>query len=96
MRFPFPLRLSLPSITKLQAKCGPLGLIKGRVDSDAYHSDDLLETVRAALIGAGMDSAEADALVERERGQTPLAIWHDMASSILSDFMRGYGRKPAL
>lgn len=68
-------KLDLPRLQELQEKCnaGP-NVIFNRLADGSYRVEDIRETLRLGLIGAGMDPAKALSLVVRYVDAHPLAV----------------------
>lgn len=76
--------LPFPLIEELQRKTGVgIGLLFQRIRSLSFSIGDISETIRLALIGGGMEPAEAFKLVAVYVQQRPLAESLPVALSIL-------------
>ncbi len=78
-------RLRLGELRALQEKCdaGPM-LILDRLRTRVWRVDDVRETIRLGLIGAGMPAPEANKLVELHVDNVPLAESVMLAHAVLA------------
>lgn len=87
----YPFRLTNLMIAEVQTKCGAgIGLVYRRVTSGIYELEDLIETIRHGLIGAGLDGVRAGELISRYGGEMGGDALHRIALAILHTFMHGY------
>lgn len=77
-------RLAIGELEELQEKCdaGPL-LVLRRLMGGEWRTDDVGETIRLGLVGAGMDSVKAVVLVKRYVHQRPAWIENAMLAQAI-------------
>lgn len=90
-------RLAIGQLRELQEKCnaGPLELYR-RMFSGAWRLDDVRETIRLGLIGAGMAPPDALKLVERYVDERPLLESMMVAKSVLGVILLPIEDEPLL
>jgi hypothetical protein len=91
----YTFRLGLREIRLLQEKTGlgPLALFR-RIQRDEWRIDDLRETLRLGLIGAGMDDMKALALVKNHFDDRPKVDAKEPAMKIIGAFLVGVPDDP--
>lgn len=88
-------RLAIGELRELQEKCdsGP-ELIRWRIETGQWRIDDLRETLRLGLIGAGMKAEEALTLVRRHVDGRPLLFSKAPAFAVLTAALAGSPKDP--
>lgn len=78
-------------VLDLEDACGKVGVgaIFLRASTGQWSAREVFETIRLALIGGGMDSMEARALVKRKFDEAPYMVHAAIASEILLTLMSG-------
>lgn len=81
-------RLGIGEIRALQKACeaGPM-MVLARLMSSQWLIDDVLETLRLALVGGGMDAAKAKPLVLKAAEETSLLKLALLAAKILNAYV---------
>ena len=86
--------LNIRMIAEVQTKCGVgIGQIYSRVFLGDYYADDLIETVRHGLLGAGMEPIRTNQLIKNYGDSMPLEHWRTTALAILETVTHGFTPK---
>jgi hypothetical protein len=80
----FAFALTTPMVIELEQNTNtPIGVLCDRVFKRQFAHNDLLEVIRLALIGAGMEPKRAAALVATYVADRPFTETHPLARDIL-------------
>lgn len=91
----YSFRLVMSGIVELEEKCAaPIADIVTRVNAGRYSFNDVRETIRLGLIGAGMSKLDALKMVRRHVDERPLADNSLIARAILLGVMFGFSEYP--
>ena len=83
--------LPYPVLLDLEEACGcGFGTLTRHVAEMDFRAKEVWSVVRFALIGGGMDKAEADRLMADRRDTTPFVEWVALAAAILRVRMDGF------
>ncbi|OGT55478.1 MAG: hypothetical protein A3E01_09220 [Gammaproteobacteria bacterium RIFCSPHIGHO2_12_FULL_63_22] len=98
-------RLPIKRIVEIEAKAGPIDLVRHRLISGGFSIHDVVETIRQGLIGGGkgevngieyvVSDLKANSLIENYVEDKPLAQSHVIARAIISALYVGYEPEPA-
>lgn len=87
-------RLPLKMITELENKCDcGIGELYLRMASHGYKAHEVVEIIRCALIGGGLDPDKARVLIETYIEGYALDKMHNLASVIMVGCVEGYPAK---
>lgn len=96
----YAFRLPIKRIVEIEAKSGPIDLVKHRLMNGGWSIHDVVETIRQGLIGGGkgevngapveVTSLRANSLIENYLDGRPLAEHHLTARAIIAALYVGY------
>jgi hypothetical protein len=93
-------RLPIKRIVEIEAKAGPIDLVRHRLLGGGFSIHDIVETIRQGLIGGGkgevngaevkVSDLKANSLIENYVEDRPLADSHIIARAIIGALYVGY------
>lgn len=83
-------RLPVKRICEIEEKAGPIDGVRHRLTYGGFSINDVVETIRQALIGGGTSPLRANDLIDRYVDGMPVAPSHMIARTIISALYVGY------
>lgn len=91
----YTFRLTVPRAIELEQVCAaPFAVILQRLETGAWHVEDVRQTIRLGLIGGGTKPADAVRLVRDYVDAFPLAESWPVARAVLAGLMFGFKEVP--